>query len=328
MEKQTRRKFIKLSGTALAGVFMWDPVSSLFRQLSPSETQTYAAEINKLKTVYTADVMCPSECGLEMKIKNDHVFKIYGNTHCAYNDGTMCAKGASGLQMIYSPYRIKSPMIRVGERGENKFKKVSWEEALDYIASRLVKFKKEYGPESVIMDAGDVTDRDCYWRLAFAFGTPNVVEHGAICDTPRRHGPKLMLGGKRIEPDLMRPVLVRQLDGSLKKDFSYQNKLIIYNGWNPFVATRINYESRGTVGAQVENNCKVVVIDPCHTNTAAKADMWLAPKAGTDADLFAAMLRYILENNNDNDPSRKYIDWSFQDYSEGWDEFLKEFKSW
>ena len=328
MEKQSRRKFIKLSGGALAGILMWDPVSSLFRQLTPTEAKIYAAEIDKLKTVYTADVMCPSECGLEMVVKNNHVFKIYGNQHCAFNDGTLCAKGNSGIQMIYSPYRIKSPMIRVGERGENKFKKVSWEEALDYIAKRLVKYKKEHGPESVIMDAGDVTDRDNYWRLFFAFGSPNCVEHGSICDTPRRHGPKLMLGGKRIEPDLMRPVLVRQPDGSLNKDFTYKNKLIIYNGWNPFVATRINYESRGTVAAQVENGCKVIVIDPCHTNTASRADMWLAPKAGTDADFFAAMLRYILENHNDNDPSHQYIDWSFKEYSEGWNDFLTEFKSW
>jgi anaerobic selenocysteine-containing dehydrogenase len=177
------------------------------------------------------------------------------------------------------------------------------------------------------MDAGDVTDRTCYWRLFFGYGTPNSVEHGAICDTPRRHGPKLMLGGKRIEPDVMRPVLVRQPDGSLKNDYSYKTKLIIYNGWNPFVATRINYESRGTVGAQVETGCKVIVVDPSHTNTAAKADMWLAPKAGTDPELFAAMLRYILEHDNPNDPKRQYIDWSFQEYSEGWDEFLSEFKS-
>jgi len=135
-----------------------------------------------------------------------------------------------------------------------------------------------------------------------------------------------MFGGKRIEPDVMRPVLVRQPDGSLKNDYSYKNRLIIYAGWNPFTATRINYESRGTVEAKL-NGAKLVVIDPAFSNTATKADKWLPIRPGTDPDLFAAMLRYILENNKDNDPFCQYIDWSFLKISNGWQEFFEEFKS-
>ena len=84
----------------------------------------------------------------------------------------------------------------------------------------------------------------------------------------------------------------------------------------------------GEQSAQVENGCKVVVIDPSLSNTAAKADMWLSPRAGTDGDLFGAMLRYILENDNQNDPTKKYIDWSFKKYSTGWQDFEAAFKSW
>jgi len=71
------------------------------------------------------------------------------------------------------------------------------------------------------------------------------------------------------------------------------------------------------VGAQVENGCKVIVIDPSLSNTAARADMWLAPRAGTDGDLFGAMLRYILENDNPNDPKKKYIAWEMKSMSPG-----------
>jgi len=325
--KFTRRTFVQASGGVLTMAALGDSFFPL-RQVLASEAKELAEQIGQVNVHYTACAMCPSECGLEMWTKDSRLFKIYGNAEVPFNDGTLCAKGASGMQMVYSPYRNKSPMIRVGKRGEGKFKQVSWDEAFDYIAKKLVKIKKSYGPESVIMDAGDVTDRTNYWRLFFGYGTPNCVEHGSICDTPRRHGPKLMLGGKRIEPDVMRPVLVRQPDGSLKKDYSYKTKLIVYNGWNPFVATRINYESRGTVGAQVENGCKVVVIDPCQSNTASKADTWLAPKAGTDGELFGAMLRYILERHSDDDASRRYIDWSFKEYSQGWEVFLADFKEW
>jgi anaerobic selenocysteine-containing dehydrogenase len=324
----SRRVFLKYAG-ALGGLAALNKTGLIsLKHLSPAEAEAMQKAMGKYEVKYTADAMCPAECGLEMWIKDGRIAKIYGNKAVPMNDGTACAKGASGQQLVYSLYRLKYPMIRVGERGSGKFKRVTWDEAIDYIGKKLIEIKKKYGAESVIMDCGDVTDRDQYWRLFFAFGTPNCTEHGAICDTPRRHGPKLMVGGKRWEPDIMRPVLVRQPDGSLKRDYTYKTKLIIYNGWNPFVATRIFYENRGTVGAKVENGCKVVVIDPSYSNTATAADMWLAPRAGTDGDLFGAMLRYILENDNQNDPKRKYIDWSFKKYSVGWEDFEAAFRSW
>lgn len=326
----SRRSFLKWSGvltaTASLGALSTQNFFSL-QSAKASEEKGVQNEGYEIK--YTCDVMCPAECGLEMWVKDGRLVKIYGNKAAPLNFGGCCAKGVSGLQLVYSPERLKYPMIREGNRGEGKFRRVSWEEAIDYIAKKLVEIKKKYGPEAVIMDSGDVTDRDQYWRLFYAYGTPHCTEHGSICDTPRRHGPKLMLNGKRIEPDIMRPVLVRQPDGSLKQDYSYKTRLIIYVGWNPFVATRIIYENRGTVGARVENGCKVVVVDPAHTNTAAKADLWLPIRPGTDPDLFAAMLRFILEHDNPLDPQRRYIDWEFiKKYTEGWEEFRAAFTSW
>lgn len=323
-QKLSRRDFLKLSGASIAGLAALKGLSSGFR---PANAAANAALQDTAKYVYTACVMCPAECGLKVKVENGVVSAIYGNIHVPMNTNGVCAKGAAGLQMVYNANRIKYPMIRVGERGEGKFKRVSWDEALDYIAEKLIALKQKYGAECVIFDAGDVTDRDPYWYLFRAFGTPHVTEHGSICDTPRRHGPKLMLGGKRIEPDIMRPVLVRQPDGTLKNDYSYRTRLIIYAGWNPFTATRINYESRGTVEARLAG-AKIIVIDPVLSNTASKADQWIPIRPGTDPDLFAAMLRYILENHDDNNPFRRYIDWSFLEYSQGWDEFVSAFKSW
>ncbi|NHZ71525.1 MAG: molybdopterin-dependent oxidoreductase [Aquificales bacterium] len=320
----SRREFLKISGLTAAGAAAVGIGGTSFITLSAAAKEQMQAAGNR--TVYTACVMCPSECNLAVNVEEGVVSTIYGSPYAPFNSGTACAKGASGLQMVYNANRIKYPMIRVGERGEAKFKRASWDEALDYIADKLIAAKKKYGPESIIMDAGDVTDRNPYWYTFRAFGTPHTVEHGSICDTPRRHGPKLMLGGKRIEPDVMRPSLVRQPDGSLKNDYTYRNRLIVYAGWNPFTATRINYESRGTVEAKLAG-AKIIVIDPAFSNTATKADQWLPIRPGTDPDLFAAVLRYILENNDDDNPFRRYIDWSFLDYSRGWEEFEAEFKS-
>lgn len=327
----SRRTFVKLSAAFAAsaglGLGLGTELLNLMK-IGAAEAKELSQLLAGVQKKYTACAMCPAECALEMWVKDGRVFKIYGNASCPFNDGTACAKGASGQQLIYSPDRLKYPMIRVGARGEGKFKRVSWEEAIDFIAQKLTKIKSEFGAESIIMDAGDVTDRDQYHRLFFAYGSPNCVEHGSICDTPRRHGPKLILGGKRIEPDIMRPVLVRQKDGSLQYDKQYRTKLIIYHGWNPFVATRITYEGRGTVAAKVGNGCKIIVVDPAHTNTAAKADMWLPIRPSTSPDFFAAILRYLLENDDPTRFDRRYIDWGFKKFSQGWEEFEASFKSW
>jgi anaerobic selenocysteine-containing dehydrogenase len=321
----SRRNFLKIGGLAAGGIAALGTLGTGFKAVSAAEAKRRLQA--ETKTAYTACVMCPAECSLAVNVEGGVASTIYGNPYAPLNSGAACAKGAAGLQMVYNANRVKYPMIRVGERGEGKFKRVSWDEALDFMADKLLQIKKEHGAEAVIMDCGDVTDRDPYYYLFRAFGTPHTVEHGAICDTPRRHGPKLMFGGKRVEPDIMRPVLVRQPDGSLKNDYSYRTRLIVYAGWNPFTATRIVYESRGTVEAKLAG-AKIIVIDPAFSNTATKADQWLPIRPGTDPDLFAAVLRYILENHNDDDPFRRYIDWSFLDYSQGWEEFEAEFKTW
>lgn len=320
----SRRDFLKVGGLTAGSLAVAGAMQSGFKTVTEAQAKTLQQSADK--TVYSACVMCPAECGIAINVnKNGVATSIYGNPYAPLNSGVMCAKGSSGLQMVYNANRIKYPLMRVGERGEGKFKRVSWDEALNYIADKIIEYKKKYGPESVIMDCGDVTDRDPYYYMFRAFGTPHTVEHGAICDTPRRHGPKLMFGGKRVEPDIMRPVLVRQPDGTLKNDYSYRTKLIVYAGWNPFTATRIVYESRGTVEAKLAG-AKIIVIDPAFSNTATKADQWVPIRPGTDPDLFAAVLRYILENNDDGNPLRRYIDWSFLEYSNGWEDFQSEFK--
>lgn len=321
----SRRQVLKMTGAAAGGLAAIGALGTGFVRNGKAAAAMEGEDATRI--VYSACVMCPAECSIAVHVEGGVASKILGNPHAPLNSGVMCAKGSSGLQMVYNANRIKYPMIRVGERGEGKFRRATWDEALDLIAGKLTEIKAQHGAEAVIMDAGDVTDRNPYYYLFRAFGTPHTVEHGAICDTPRRHGPMLMFGGKRVEPDIMRPVLVRQADGSLKNDYTYRNRLIVYAGWNPFTATRIVYESRGTVEAKLAG-AKIIVIDPAFSNTATKADQWIPIRPGTDPDLFAAVLRYILENHSEVDPFRRYIDWSFLDYSQGWEEFETEFRSW
>lgn len=275
------------------------------------------------RLVYTSDVMCPSECGISVLVEDGVAKKIYGNPHSLINNGTFCAKGAAGLQLTYSPHRIKTPLMRIGERGEDRWRPISWEEAADYIARKLIEIKQKYGPEAVLLDCGDVTDREAYYRLMHAFGTPNTYNHGSICDTNRKWGQWLMMGDERPLPDLQRPVLMRNEYNEPYLNTSHDARLILNMGANPFVATRFNYMSRGITAARKEKGCIYIVVDPAHTNSSALADIWLPIIPGTDAALLAAMLYYIIKNDS---PSTGYMDHDFiEKYTVGWQDFRAEF---
>jgi anaerobic selenocysteine-containing dehydrogenase len=101
------------------------------------------------------------------------VVKIEGDPEHPMNRGRLCARCLAITQYVYNKDRITSPMLRVGERGENKWKAISWEEAYDYIVEKMTAIKEKYGAESVVFPMG--TGRDVgAWicMLAYAYGSP------------------------------------------------------------------------------------------------------------------------------------------------------------
>ena len=294
-------------------------------RLQPSQSSAG----NKHKQIVTSDAMCPSECGISVTVESGIAKKIHGNPYSLVNNGTFCAKGAAGLELTYSPHRIKTPLIRAGARGEDKWKEISWEEAADHIARKLIDIKKNYGAESVFLDCGDVTDREAYYRLFHAFGTPNTFNHGSICDPNRKWGQGIMMGDERPLPDIQRPALLRNDEGFTELKKKHDIKLLLNIGANPLVATRFNYMSSGIPAAKEENGCFYIVIDPSHTNSAALADMWLPINPGTDAALLSAMFHHIIINDSPDNIRNKYIDHDFLDkYTVGWNEFKEAFLSY
>ncbi|GEM_PF-155020 len=299
------------------------------RERSDAGSREGRAGAENGKLVHTADAMCPSECGISVLVQDGAAVKIYGNPRALVNNGALCAKGAAGLQLTYSPHRIKTPLKRAGERGEDRWEPVTWEEALDYTARKLTGIKLRHGPEAVFLDTGDMTDGIAYERLFRAFGTPNIYSHGCICDPNRRWGHYLMTGDTRPLPDVQRPVLTRNDRGEPCLSHVHDARLVLHIGVNPFVATRFNYVSAGIPAARAENNCKYIVVDPSCTSSAALADMWLRIIPGTDADLLAAMLYFIIKNDSLHYASRRYIDHDFiENHTVGWPGFRDAFLSW
>jgi anaerobic selenocysteine-containing dehydrogenase len=98
--------------------------------------------------------MCHGVCGVLIHMKNGEVVKVTGDPDCPTSLGYTCAKGRSSPELLYHPDRLKFPLKRVGAKGENKWQRISWDEALDTIASEFLKVKREFGVQSIAGSQG------------------------------------------------------------------------------------------------------------------------------------------------------------------------------
>ncbi len=202
----------------------------------------------------------------------------------------MCAKGLSGIQSLYNPNRNKYPMIRVGERGSGKWKRISWDEALDLISDKLIEAKREFGAETVLGSTGGGGNPE-FWSIArfcHIFGTPNWFEPGcAQCYLPRMCTYAMMYGGN--DPSIA--------DSNAHEIYYEDSKMkcLVLWGAGP------SYSSPAMGGAAVAalraRGVKTVVIDPRMTLDAAKATVWLPIRPGSDVALGLAWIKYIIDND-------------------------------
>jgi len=130
--------------------------------------------------------MCHGGCGVLVYTKNGKAEKIAGDPDCPINHGTLCSKGLASAQLAYHPDRLTHPVKRSGSRGCGRWKRISWDEALDTIAERLLHYKDAFGAESVVFGYGTGRENEAViYRFANLFGTPNVLTAGHFCYGPR-----------------------------------------------------------------------------------------------------------------------------------------------
>jgi anaerobic selenocysteine-containing dehydrogenase len=149
------------------------------------------AEADKIvKTVtWSAGPGCHGGCGVFMHIKDGKLIKMEGNPDHPYNNGRLCPRALTINEFIYHPDRLRSPLKRIGKRGENKWEKISWEEAYDLIEHRMGRIRDDHGAESMVFIQG--TGRNVGgWLLlvAYSYGSPNWLQGGLTgnsCFHPR-----------------------------------------------------------------------------------------------------------------------------------------------
>jgi anaerobic selenocysteine-containing dehydrogenase len=214
-------------------------------------------------------------CGVLVHLENGKAIKIEGDPRSPINKGQLCLKGLASLEYLYHPDRLKYPLRRLGERGEGKWQQLSWDEALDIIASELIKVKDNYGAESVAMIHGAAKGlQDSYLaRFANAFGTPNLAMQGHVCHMPRLFASLVTCGFLPIP------------------DHEYPPNCIVVWGLNSAENFPPIYER---IHQALDRGTKLIVIDPRAIGLTQKADLWLKVRPGSDLALALGMINVII----------------------------------
>lgn len=259
------------------------------------------AGADETRIVKTCCRACIANCGVLATVRNGRVVKLQGNPEDPMSKGRMCAKGLSGIQALYHPNRNKYPLIRAGERGENKWRRASWDEALEYIAKGLMKVREQYGAEAVSCSTGGGGNPEIWSIARFCniFGTPNWFEPGcAQCYLPRVLAYTMMYGG--VDPSIAD-------SNALELYFPDETPIKTLVLWGTAPSYSCPASGGGMVSDLRAKGVKTVVVDPRMTPDAAKSDVWLPIRPGSDVALMLAWIRYILEHKLfDRDFVRKW----------------------
>jgi anaerobic selenocysteine-containing dehydrogenase len=224
-------------------------------------------------------MMCHGGCGILVHIKDGRAVKIEGDPDCPNNEGKLCPKGKAGIDLLYHPDRLKYPLKRMGARGEGQWERISWDQALHEISGKLMAIREKYGPWSLA--AGDGTKLDEVAWIAdlftLVFGSPNNFGSGrAQCMRPRTVSSRWTYGGY------------------FAPDYLNHPKCIVLWGDQPDASNHNSILGLKVIKA-LKNKPKLVVVDPRRTRLAAKADVWLRLRPGTDAAMALAWLHVIIK---------------------------------
>ncbi|MCE5312016.1 MAG: molybdopterin-dependent oxidoreductase [Nitrospiraceae bacterium] len=266
----SRRDFLKISSTvaAISSIPVFKTVSAMSKSTPPSPP-SFNPNFCEL---------CFWNCGLMAKTVNGKVVTIDGNPLSYRGKGKLCGRGNAGLGLLYDSDRLKYPMLNTGKRGDPKWKQVSWDEALGFVANKMNDIKQKYGPESVVLFSHGTGGS--FWKhLLKAFGSDTYAAPSfAQCRGPRDVGFYLTYGSDTGSPEYY--------------DFS-KSRFIVLVGSH--LGENAHNSQVQDLMTGLNNGAKLVVLDPRLSNIASKADWWLPVKPATDMAILLAWIKIVVD---------------------------------
>src|SRR6056297_1988457 len=147
----SRRDFIRVSALGIGGLFVTAAGWRLQASIKDLNQRTDQLYLNLTKTPTYCEVCFWKCAGWVYKTEDGDIWKIIGNEEDQHSNGRFCPRGTGGAGMYYDEARLKTPLIRTGERGEQKYREASWQEALDMVADHLRDVAEKHGPETIAL---------------------------------------------------------------------------------------------------------------------------------------------------------------------------------
>ena len=277
--KLNRRDFLKMGGgagvtIALGGGF-WK-----WSQFPPVEkTNAPGGE----RWVPTVCAQCMGGCGVLVRVIDGWATNIIGNSLHPVNRGTLCPKGIAGLQALYDPDRIRSPLKRAGRRGEGRWQPISWDEALHLVTGPLRNLRKKEEPHRLVVLGGRYRGlmRSLWERFLEAFGSPNYIDNQFQWEGTANEG-LFLTQGIHSSPayDLENVQYLLSFSSGLLE--SYQSPVQVLKAYGHF--------RRGRPGQRG----KLVQIESRLSITGIKADEWIPIQPGTEGILAMGIAHMII----------------------------------
>ncbi len=279
----TRREFLKDAGIGSLILMAWR--SGL---LSAADLDQIEEALARGEETWVTSVcqMCPGACGIRVRKIGPYPVSIAGNPLHPINHGTLCPKGVAGMLSLYDPDRIRSPLKRTGERGQGKWQKISWEEAISTVAAELKKLREGKEPQKLAIVGGRYRGlmRTLLTRFLEAYGSPNYIDNSfASWEGPVEALERTQ--GIAVEP---------------RWDLAKTRYLLSFGVPLLDAATSPVENLRGWAdmrrGDQAHRG-KVVQIESRLSTTAAKADEWIPINPGTEGWLALGIIHVLLKED-------------------------------
>ncbi|MBU0995871.1 MAG: molybdopterin-dependent oxidoreductase [Proteobacteria bacterium] len=283
--KIDRRNFLTLGGSLVAGGVVGTTLSPLPWKLMDDAaiwTQNWSwtpvPTDGKVSYENTVCTLCPGRCGISVRKVASRAIKIEGRKDFPVNKGGICILGLSGLQLLYGPTRVKTPLMKTGN---GTFKTISWDEAIESVSAKLNELRSSGKSDSVafLSDSDQGVTAGLIKRFLKAYGSPNFISEATFKDAYK-------LALKKMQG----------IDAEANFDIDNADYVLsfgsgIIEGWeSPVRMIKAN-------SALKTRKAKLCQIEPRLSMTAAKADKWLPVVPGTEKELALALIHVILKKS-------------------------------
>ncbi len=231
------------------------------------------------QAVFTFCHLCPGHCSVKAIVEDGRVVDMEPDLESGFSsEQCPLKKGRHAIpEVLYHRDRLIYPQKRIGARGEGKWQRISWDEALETIAGQFKSLKEKYGPTALAFGLGEPKGMEFAFaqRFATVFGTPNVVTPGWSCGVPLGQGSAFTYGWNCVPDDENKPSLVVL--------------------WGCNLVHTTGGMRRETLEAVLESGGKLIVIDPQRIDMARIANLWIKVRPGSDGVLAMGALKVIIE---------------------------------